>query len=160
MKNWQTTILFVVVFGAIIWITVKQSSCHADKQTVKTEQPAVPSEKDDPDTLKAQIRGYLADLENLNSQIKKTREILAQDSLYVKKYLATYVCTFQMFQMADGCSANPVQFVLPVSQGFYNSVRVGSIISNGLDIGDGFTLSGKLDGWELRVVDKKIYVKK
>lgn len=144
--------LFVIVLA--ITATVVQHRNAIKKQPVTEKKAQL-------DSLETKIKSALLDYQKLAEQFTQTRQQLLQDSIYILNFDVIYTVTFQVKQFEDNCpDSKPIQFVLPVSRSFYNTIEPGTTLSSGIDIGDGFKLSGKLEGWSVVVMDKQLYTKK
>lgn len=117
------------------------------------------------DTLVTQVRALYKAAKQLQATKQTFEERILRDSFLLSKRPLLHTVKFRVIQDAIQCdssataSRNTIVFDLPVDWHFYDKCSVGQVIAADMDLGQGFTFSGELEGWSIIIVDKKILTK-
>ena len=126
--------------------------------------------KSDLDKLRDKRTDLTAQIQDLNNkrqvknmQIIKLNEELKVLNIYMSGSQPKYIITIQLKQSHVSLSLtkhlkdvmNAIDFEIPVSKEFYNSVRVGTVISDEFRTGS-LILYGSFGNWEMTVNKKEI----
>lgn len=126
--------------------------------------------RSDIDRLKLQRQSLTQEVNELESvkhrneiTIKQAREELKELNLYQEGETPNYIVKFQLKQSHFSLSVskhlkdemNKIEFDLPVSREFYNSVSVGTEVIDEFRSGS-FLMEGSFGSWKMKVIEKHI----
>jgi len=141
-------------------LAVVLSSCAQSKQNVQSDIERLKNERT---TLQQEVQNLSSLKNSKQKEIASLNEKLKELNIYNSGKTPHYILKIRLKQSRVSLdigkhikdSMNAIEFELPVDKDFYNSVSVGTKITDEFRIGS-FILNGSFSSWDMTVIGKDV----